>query len=68
MLPGHNDDVDRPERACVVKGEYIIGLDDDLDLRSAADHFVAVEVICHASSVADQPPPASEPLRYDASV
>ena len=40
----YDDDVDRPERSCVMEGENLVGLDDDVHRRSSAECFVAVEV------------------------
>jgi leucine-zipper of insertion element IS481 len=41
---GHDDDVNRPKRAGVMKRQDVVGFEYDFDRRSTADCFIAIEV------------------------
>jgi len=47
----NDNDVDRPERSRVAKGEDLLRLKDHLDRGSAAESFLAVEVLAHSRCI-----------------
>jgi hypothetical protein len=46
---GNDDDVDSPMRSSVMKRKHVISLHDDLDRCSAAQSFIAIEIVRHMS-------------------
>ena len=51
VLPGDDDQLDRPEEARVVEGEDFIGCGDDIEGKFAAEDPVAVDVVADTGLV-----------------